>query len=227
VRPKRDEASDWTYNIGEQVRTELINCKLDFCDHGKSKANRTAIEKCVKANGVNVVLFFGHGTRFTLVGNAFSERSHSCTPIIDPLNVKELCIDFIFSLACNSARGLGIYASKYNPCVRTFIGWNGPVALPVVFGNYPDQIARALCSGLEEMIRNRAPAQKAIDIMKTEMDHVILKLAREVYKADLKVKANPSTKNAVTLGDALITMACAQSIKDYMYLGGDKRFTLY
>lgn len=219
VRTYGDDASDNTYSLSYGFTDELDKRGIIYEEEGGDGVTKENIENKIKKKGVKALFFFGHGGAFELLSGHNCEIMHVLKPIVNPFNIGKLSnsgLEFVFALACNSARGLGMLCAEDKKCIRSYIGFLGPIVF-----YYPDieRVGQAVNGGILAMVLGGASAGEAKHIIYRNLDQ----LYRDVdLELDIAKKSGDEQKKV----DRLLSSTCTHDLRDFLCLLGEPGYKL-
>jgi len=113
-RPLMDEATQYTFQWCKEIVDFLNNQGESILDLPNNNAVRENVEKGLKENPSALYIHYGHGDQDRLVGD-------DALPVVDLNNVDLLSGREVYTMACLSARVLGVTA--YNKKCVAFWGY--------------------------------------------------------------------------------------------------------
>jgi len=105
VAPRFDEATEYSYKWYRRLKNKIKD-KVELRDLTEAKATRQNFEAEIKAFNPDCLVFYDHGTENCLV----QQGGQGC--ILDTKNVKLVSHKVVYTMACLSAKKLGVEAWK-------------------------------------------------------------------------------------------------------------------
>lgn len=164
IRLNFDAATNTSYNWCQEIIDALKSRAFDFQELSGDDATRGKFEDLFGKNEAILLIFYGHGSSFELIGQDEDIDSDSHIPILDPLNAPNFDISFIYAFACHSARGLGKYLIK-NEKTKCTIGYLNAVSWHKDFKN---DFGECFNSGILAMINDGADSQHGVNETKSQ-----------------------------------------------------------
>ena len=165
VRPKFDDATQYTFAFAEEILEWCRQAKIDVVELAEGEAVKSRVEEELK-KGADLFIFYDHGDEDCLVGQ--DEK-----PVIDLSNCNWLAGKDVYTLACLSAKKLGVEVWRQK---GRYWGYNQVVgfttdALP--------EFKQSFNCGFAYLFIERVPHGAALDKARETFDQLATALVSE------------------------------------------------